>query len=192
MVNIAILCEGVSDREFFEMLIQYLVDSESIIKFDKRKINFYIFGGKSKFFELNNTRYKDLKLEIDNGQIEKVLFVVDADNEKNDAVYGGLENTQSTLNNAIKQLGIEAISHTYIMCHPETKSGYLESLILASLPEEKRLCIEGFVKCSGMNPKLTHKRIINHLYTIVYSDPPYNFDHPHFALLKDELINLFK
>ena len=119
------------------------------------------------------------------GQINKISFIVDADDEKDDAKY-------KELKRIINDLGFQDIARSYIVCDPVTRTGYLESLILASLPEDKRNCIESFVSCSGMNPKLTHKRIINDLFGIAYSEPPYNFDHSYFDNLKTELTHLFK
>jgi hypothetical protein len=185
MVNIAIVCEGKNDKEFLETLISH-------IGFDKSKANFYIFGGKSKFFELANTKYKDLKLEIDSGQIEKVLFVLDADDATTDIVYGGFENTQKELNVVINQLGIENISHAYVMCDPTTKIGYLESFILSTIPEGQRNCIKNFLECSQFKSKENHKAILNQIYNIAYPKAPYNFEHHHFEPLKTQLTHLFK
>ena len=185
MVNVAILCEGRNDKEFIGTLISHL-------GFGNNNANFYIFGGKSKFFELDNTKYKDLKLDIDSGQIEKVLLVVDADDMKNDIVYGGFENTQSALNAIIKQLGLEAVSRPYIMCDPATKTGYLESFILSTIPVAQRNCIEGFLECSQFKSKENHKAILNQIYKLAYPNAPYDFEHHHFESLKIELTNLFK
>jgi len=185
MVNVAILCEGINDRKFIETLI-------SDLGFSKNNANFYIFGGKSKFFELDNTKYRDLKLEIESGQIEKVFFILDADDVKNDIVYGGFENTQIALNKIIIELGLEAVSRTYIVCDPITKTGYLESFILSTIPETQKNCIEDFLKCSQFKSKENHKAILNRIYNIAYPKAPYNFEHHHFELLKIELTNLFK
>ena len=119
------------------------------------------------------------------GQINKISFIVDADDEKDDAKY-------KELKRIINDLGFQDIARFYIVCDPVTKTGYLESLILASLPEEKRKCIARFVECSEINPKQIHKTIINNLYTMAYPEPPYNFDHPYFDKLKTELTHLFK
>lgn len=185
MVNVAILCEGKSDKNFFASLINHL-------GLDKNLVSFYIFGGKSKFFELANTNYQDLKLEIDSGQIEKVLFVVDADNATTDSVYGGFENTQKQLDVVIKQLKIENISHTYVMCDPTTKIGYLESFILTTIPEAQRSCINNFLACSQFQSKENHKAILNQIYNLAYPEAPYNFEHQYFESLKMRITDLFK
>ncbi len=155
-------------------------------------INFYAFGSKSEFFNISSKKYSQLKQETDSDEINKILFIVDADHEKDDAKYKGYENTENELKKIIDELGFQDIARFYIVCDPDTKTGYLESLILASLPTEKRNCIERFVECSQINPKQIHKTIINHLYTIAYPDPPYNFDHSYFDELKAELTKLYR
>ena len=185
MVSVAIVCEGKDDKTFFDTLISHL-------GFDEKNANFYILGGKSNFFDANNKRFKDLKLEIDGEQIEKVLFVVDADDVKTDAVYGGFENTQTALNNIIKKLGLEKVANTYVMCDPKTKTGYLESFILSTIPPAQRNCIESFLACSQFKSKENHKTILNQIYKLAYPNAPYDFQHPHFEPLKTELTHLFK
>lgn len=184
MVNVAILCEGRNDKKFFESLINHL-------DVGKNQTNFYVLGGKSKFFDINNSQYKDLKLEIDSGQIDKVLFVIDADNITNDAIYGGYEKTEIALNKIIEQLDIKKVSLSYIMCDPATKIGYLESFILSTIPNTQRNCIECFLECSQFPSKENHKAILNQIYNIAYPHSPYDFKHTHFDLLKTALANLY-
>ncbi|TRW90731.1 DUF3226 domain-containing protein [Candidatus Methylobacter oryzae] len=189
MVRAAILHEGSrNDKTADKKLIISLFKELGL---PENSVDFYAFGYKSEFFNINNANYKELKSSVEAEEINKILFVVDADDEKDDAKYKGFENTENQLKQIVEKLGFQDISRVYIVCDPNTKIGYLESLILASLPEQKRKCIECFVKCSKMNSKNIHKRIINHLYTIAYPDPPYNFGHPHFDDLKAELKNLF-
>jgi len=189
MVSVAIVCEGKDDKTFFEALISHLVSN---FVFDEKPATIYILGGKSNFFDVDNKRFKDLKLEIDSEQIEKVLFVVDADDVKADAVYGGFENTQTALNKIIKQLELEEVARTYIMCDPTKKTGYLESFILSTIPTAQRNCIEGFLACSQFKSKENHKTILNQIYKLAYPNAPYDFQHPHFERLKTELNHLFK
>ncbi|MGZ4957340.1 MAG: DUF3226 domain-containing protein [Bacteroidia bacterium] len=189
MVKAAILHEGsrndkTADKKLIKSLIQNLgLPDNSIV--------FYAFGSKSEFFKTAHPNYLELKSFVEAEEINKILFVVDADHEKDDAKYKGFENTENQLKKIIDELGFQDIARFYIVCDPDTKTGYLESLILASLPKEKRNCIERFVECSQINPKQIHKTIINNLYTIAYPEPPYNFDHHHFDELKAELTKLF-
>jgi hypothetical protein len=183
MVKVAIVCEGIDDKKFFLKLLEHLQLAE-------KDVSFYPLGVKSNFFVLNNSDYADLKLEIDNGQIGKVLFVVDADYDgKNN---GGFENTRNQLNVIIDQLGIKEISSIYVMCDPETKTGYLKSFLLSTIPKDKKHCIDCFLECYGFNPKDGDKSTYERIYkAIAHPLSPYRFEHPHFETLKTELKNLF-
>ncbi len=190
MVKVAILHEGSrNDKTADKKLIRSLIEKLGL---PESSIVYYAFGSKSEFFKITNPNYMELTEYVEAGIIDKILFIVDADHEKDDAKYKGHENTENELKKIIDELGFQDIASFYIVCDPDTKTGYLESLILASLPPEKRNCIERFVECSQINPKHIHKTIINHLYTIAYPDPPYNFDHPYFDELKTELTKLFR
>lgn len=188
-MNVAIVCEGKSDKEFFEKLIKHLDEENKIQNLKKTTLNFYIFGGKSKVFDTNHKKYEELKLEAE--RTKRILFVVDADNEANDLVNNGFENTQQGLNDTIAKLGFYEISDTYIMCDPETKVGYLESLILSTIPEQQKTCIERFLECSQFKSKENHKVILNQIYNMAYPNAPYDFKHPHFDELKTQLTQLF-
>jgi hypothetical protein len=184
MVKKAIVCEGKNDRVFFEKLIKHL-------GFSEKDINFYPLDGKSEFFKSANKKYQDLKLEVMSEQIGRVLFVVDADDERSDKKYGGFENTQRALNTLIAELGFSEISQTFIMCDPLTKTGYLESLILSSISEKQRNCIACFLECSEFKSKESHKEILNRIYNLAYPNAPFNFEHKNFTELKQILNNLF-
>ncbi len=189
MVKAAILHEGsCNDKTADKKLIKSLIQKLGL---PGNSIDYYAFGSKNEFFKTANLNYIELKGDVETDEIDKILFIVDADHEKDDVKYKGYENTKNELKKIIDELGFQDIARFYIVCDPDTKTGYLESLILASLPPEKRNCIERFVECSEINPKQIHKTIINHLYTIAYPDPPYNFDHPYFDELKAELTKLF-
>lgn len=184
MVKVAIVCEGKNDRDFLQELISH-------IGIALKQANFYIFRGKSELLNPAHERYGDLKLEVEAGQIEKILFVVDADNEQGDAVNGGYDNTQTALNSLIQQLDITDISKTHIVCDPATKSGYLESFILSTIPEAEKNCIKRFLECSHFHSKENHKAILNQIYKTAYPNSPYNFAHPHFDPLITALTQLF-
>lgn len=189
MVKVAILHEGSrNDKTADKKLIKSLIEKLAL---PNSSIDYYAFGSKNEFFKTTNPNYIELKEFVKAERIDKILFIVDADHEKDDAIYKGYQNTENELKKVIDELGFQDIARFYIVCDPDTKTGYLESLILASLPEQKRNCIERFVECSQINPKQMHKTIVNHLYAIAYPDPPYNFDHPYFDGLKAELTKLF-
>lgn len=185
MVRVAILHEGnnqdTSDKKFIKALLANL-------ELDANFIQFEGFGSKSNFFK--KEKYSLLEQQVETDQINKILFIVDADHkEEDDAIYKGYQNTEIQLNKIINELAFQNIARFYIVCSPDSRAGYLESLILASLPEKERKCIECFVECSEMNNK-DHKKILK-LYKRAYSNPPDNLNHPCFNDLKAELTNLF-
>jgi len=188
MVKVAILHEGntnkTNDNELLKLLIKDL-------QLDETKVEFFGFGSKSNFFKIDNPKYKRLKLQIEEEEINKVLFVVDADYVENDKEYGGYDKTAESLYHIINDLSLLFQTETYITCDPNTKNGYLESLILSSIPEEQKNCIETFLNCSDFKSKENHKAILNQIYKSAYPNAPYNFEHKNFDELKQKLQNLF-
>jgi len=186
MVKVAIVCEGKNDRDFLQALISHL--GLAVVN----QINFYIFRGKSELLNPDHDRYlDDLKLEIEAGQISKILFVVDADNDESDAIKGGYENTQTALDALMAKLDVITISQSHIFCDPKTKLGYLESFVLSTISEAEKNCIERFLECSQFHSKESHKAILNQIYKTAYPNAPYNFSHPNFERLKAVLTQLF-
>ena len=189
MVKVAILHEGNSkktnDNELLKLLLKEL-------NLDFNRVEFFGVGAKSNFFKSDNMSYKFLNKEINNRNISKVLFVVDADYEENDITYGGYENTEKKLNTIRKSLSIEGISDIYITCDPSDRCGYLESLILSSIPEKQKECIETFLECSEFKSKENHKSILNQIYKTAYPNAPFDFSHKNFDQLKTKLKNLFE
>ncbi len=188
MVKFAILHEGKSiDRSFFELLLEKL-------DLDKKKIRFLGIGAKSNFFKPNNRAYQDLRILIDDEIINKVLFIIDSDYLANDDRYGGYKNTLREIESIQNELNIKNISDTFIAYNKnsEGKEGYLESLILSSLPQEQEECIEDFLNCSNFRAKTHDKSIFNILYKNGYPNAPYNFEHQNFDELKTKLIKLFE
>ncbi len=176
----AIVCEGKTDRAFLENLLIHC-------QIAKEQIDFYVMGDKSSFFKPECKKYQELLPKVQADQVEKILFVIDADCSENDQKYGGLENTRRELDLIIQQHNIVPNSEIFISCDPETKTGYLESLILATIPAEQRTCIENFLKCSRFSSKENHKAIVNQIYNIAYPSEPYDFEHQYFCELKDKL-----
>ncbi|MDD4929134.1 MAG: hypothetical protein PHP85_07655 [Gallionella sp.] len=181
-MKVAIICEGKGDRGFLEEFIKHLKI--------ETKPNFYTLSGKSNLLDPTHTKYQELKIVVA-AEPHKLLFVVDADDVKNDTRHGGFENTQQTLNQVIAELELGEVSNTYIMCDPMTKIGYLESLILSTIPEHQKNCIQSFLECSEFKSKENHKTILNSIYKTAYPNTPYDFAHPHFDELKNKLSSLF-
>jgi hypothetical protein len=184
--QVAILHEGKNDKELLELFIKKL-------GLDIDRVVFFTMRGKSDFFKSENINYKDIQNNyINNNYINKLLFVADADYEDKDPKYGGYQNTKNELKNIIDKLGFTKYSDIYIVCDPETKQGYLESLILSTIPEEHKNCIEHFLSCSEFKSKDNHKSILNQIYKIAYPNKPYDFSHENFDILKQKLIKLFE
>lgn len=187
MKPIFILHEGNDKKTADNELIRLLMTDLGL---DLNLVDFRGMGSKSNFFKPE--KYGLLKQAVETNQVKKMLFIVDADDEKNDAKYGGFRNTENELNQMIAQMGFEAISEISIVCDPATKTGYLESLVLSTIPIQHRNCIESFLDCSQFKSKENHKAILNQIYKMAYPDAPYDFSHANFDDLKAKLMGLFK
>lgn len=189
MVKVAILHEGnaqkTNDNELLKLLLKKL-------NLDETRVEFFGFGAKSNFYKVDNVKYGRLRLQIEEESISKVLFVLDADYEENDNKYGGAEKTKAELEKIISALNLSELSDIYVTCDPNTKDGYLESLILSSIPQTQKECIETFLGCSEFTSKENHKSILNQIYKIAYPNAPYDFTHKNFDELKQKLQNIFK
>ncbi len=189
MSYVAILHEGNVKKTNDNALLKLLINELGL---NIGKVKFFGMGSKSSFFELENKNYKELKIYIDSEKVNKILFVVDADSEHNDKKYGGYKNTENALKDIIDKLGFKEYSDIYIVCDPETKDGYLESLILSSIPLQHKNCLSEFLTCSEFKSKDNHKSIFNQIYKIGYPNKPYDFSHKNFDELKRKLRNLFE
>ncbi len=187
MVKVVIFHEGnakqTNDNKLLKLLLEHL-------GFDLSHIRFVGMGSKSNFFKKNNDNYKELLLSRKNETIGKALFVLDADDESNDAEYGGVINTQKGLEKTLKELGLESDSDIYVTCDPDTQCGYLESLILSTISDEHKECIDTFLDCSDFKSKENHKAILNQIYKIAYPKAPFDFSHRNFDELKTKLSSL--
>jgi len=190
MVKVVIIHEGnakkTNDNALLKLLLKELGLSEE-------KVKFIGMGAKSNFFKKDNDNYKELLLDvIELQRVSKVLFVVDADYTENDSVYGGHRNTKRELEKVIIDLDLESYSDIYITCDPDELCGYLESLILSTIPQDQKECIETFLECSDFRSKENHKAILNQIYKTAYPKAPFDFSHTNFDELKQKLQTLFK
>jgi hypothetical protein len=177
---VAILFEGKSDKEFFDSLLtEYNLPKDQVI--------FKNFEGKDKFFDLSNKHYNDIEADINAGKIEKVLLVVDADNENDPNPNRGYASSEKKLQETIKSLGFQAPVEYHIMCD-EKQEGNLESFLLSVLDEEQKKCVDSFKKCYKY--ELTDKWAYNTFYK--QKRHPFDYNHRHFDLLKVKLTNLFQ
>ncbi len=187
IAKVAILHEGTLDKKIIGKLIEHL-------KLNEKLVAFYPMGVKSNFFKKDSLAYIALSQSIENDEISKVFFILDADNcNKN---QGGLTKTQEKLQAMIKSLGWEEISSFYITHDPTTeyKEGFIESLLLSTIPEDKMKCIYQFLKCSGFKAKDGDKSTYERIYkSLAHPLSPHEYcKHPHFDELKTKLEALFK
>lgn len=183
-MKVAILHEGSADK----ILLRDLLKVQGL---DEDRVSFYCMGSKSNFFKPDHSDYSELIPSIDADQINKVLFTVDADFQKNDQSYGGYENSIAGLRKVASDFGIEGISQFYAFCDPDTQEGTVEALLLSTLREDMRACIDHFLDCSNFKNHENSKALFNLVYKTAYPKAPYNLDHPHFDDLKQKLTNLF-
>jgi len=186
---IAILHEGNAQKTADNKLIKLLIKD---LKLDEKKVRFFGLGTKSNFFKKDSNAYRELITDMKEEIISKVLFIVDADYEENDEIYGGFDNTLKKMIEIRKVLNIYELSDLYITCDFDTKSGYLESLILSSIPIKQKECIETFLECSEFKSKENDKAILNQIYNNAYPNAPYDFSSDKFDILKQKLQKLFK
>jgi hypothetical protein len=189
MVKVAILHEGNEKKTHDNELLKLLITK---LNLDLNRVTFIGMGNKSNFFKKEFIKYKRLQQHIQREAIEKVLFVIDADYEQNDLRYGGYNNTKKEIQKIIKELKLENYSDIYITCDPLEQCGYLESLILSSIPIKQKECIENFLECSEFKSKENHKAILNQIYKIAYPNAPFDFSHSNFDELKTKLKKLFE
>jgi hypothetical protein len=139
-------------------------------------------GSKTHLLDKNHTKYqKTLINHIEVGKVSKLLFILDADEN--------FKVTETAIKNRQEDLNIIIIADNLKMCNCETKKGYLESLILETLPDEHKKCIDSFLECSGSTKD--DKHIVKSMYEQYYPDKGYNFEHESFNLLHDKLMQLF-
>jgi len=183
-----ILHEGHADKSADNKLLKRLLEDLGL---NINKVIFLGMGNKSNFFKLDYKNYNELKLRFLQEQVDRILFIIDADYEESNHRYGGYDKTKKELEEFIKKLDFYACVDIYVMCDPNTKVGYLESLILSTLDDKEKQCVNDFLACSHFKSKQNDKAVLNQIYNIAYPQAPYNFKHKHFDLLKQKLRALF-
>ncbi|MBT6491321.1 MAG: hypothetical protein HOK97_16235, partial [Deltaproteobacteria bacterium] len=51
------------------------------------------------------------------------------------------------------KLGFNNLADYHIVCEPNKQDGYLESLILSTIPHKEKECIKSFIDCSRFKDK---------------------------------------
>jgi len=180
---VKIICEGNSDKNKLKEILSFL----NIIYTDD---NFIVMGNKSNIFKYESDEYKTLIQLVKFKKVEKVLFVVDADYEKDNAKYGGYKKTENELKSLITALKIEHVSDFYITCNPISNDGYLESLLLSTVDDTLKNCYDDFLDCIKFKEKNHHKYIMEQLHKLTKPNKPYDLKHRNFEKLIDKLDSL--
>lgn len=188
MVKLAICHEGHTNKSLDSEIIKLLLKD---LNLDVNRVEFYGFGSKSNFFKKDYKVYKNLQMAIGEQEIEKILFVLDADNEENDNIFGGHVKTGRGMRSVLSDLKLSSISDFYISRNPITHTGNIESLLLSTIQEEQKECIDDFLQCSEFKAKGNDKALLRQIYKLAYPHTPYNFKHENFDELKEKLQNLF-
>lgn len=177
---VAILFEGKSDANIINKIcIAYGLPIT--------EIKYYNFEGKDNIFNIGHKYYNELEKDVKSLQrIDKILIVVDADNESDSAPYRGFEASENKLKETIKDLDLSVSIDYYIMCNTK-KEGNLESFLLSVLDDGQLDCIESFRECYKY--ELSDKWAYNTFYK--QKNHPFDFNHDNFILLKEKLEKLF-
>jgi hypothetical protein len=176
---VIIAYEGKSDRDFFDSILSfYGLAEDNVIYFD--------FEGKDNLLNISHSYYAEIEKQYVD-KIDKMLIVVDADNEKDSNPNRGYEASQVALMQLIKDLDFNIPIKYHIMCDSK-KEGNLESFLLSVLDDKQKECIANFKECYQY--ELTDKWVYNTFYK--HKKYPFDYEHPNFEELKKKLIELFE
>ena len=164
---------------------------EKYFEFEVTDDNFIVTGNKSYLLDDKYAGYRNLLNQIKLGIVIKLLFIVDADYEENNAQLGGFDNTKNKIVELINSLNVAEISNYFIGCDPKTKKGYFESLLLSTVDDELKKCYEEFLNCLKLTAKDNQKTIMEKLHRLTQPKKPYDFSHSNFKELKQKLEKLF-
>jgi hypothetical protein len=139
----------------------------------QREVVFYKMKGKGELLKIEN--YSAIIQKVD-----KLFFILDADDE-----YVA---TKTKIETLIKK--IEKKCDYFISCNPDSKRGFLESLLLNCVDKNLKECYNSFLECIGKNSlqKYQDKAILTKLFEI--KNPPYDVNCNYFNQLKDRFYNL--
>jgi hypothetical protein len=184
MVNTAlILCEGGDDVGFLKKFCK------EYLKLNMNKLIIQKIGknndknGKNAFWD--ESTYQVIKQEVNYGEYSKVLFMVDADYPENDAKYGGLANTKKALTQIISTLEFTQKAKYFIACDPTNETGNLEHLILSTIDDTKKECINELLNCVLEMEVHSDKKIVLSSYEAIFKESPYNYTHKNFNELEE-------
>ena len=174
---VIIAYEGKSDREFFDTLLDEC-------NLDKNRVTYYEFEGKDNIFNIGHSYYDEIEKHLN--KIQKILLVVDADNDKDPNPNRGYGASEKKLKEIIENLDFDLPIKYYIMCD-SNREGNLESFLLSVLDDKQKECIAKFRSCYKY--ELSDKWAYNTFYK--QKKYPFDFSHQNFTPLKQKLKWLF-
>lgn len=183
---VVILHEGKDDKKYIKRIFNHL----EIENFTDD--TFYEMNNKSNFYKETYVTYRTLKQKIENGKISKIVFILDADNARDNKVYGGKENTINKLIETIDKLDFKFEYEIFVVCDSESNEGYFETLLLSSVEKELKDCYQKFMDCTGFKGKEQTKTIMTKLHEITSPESPYSFDNKNFTEIKNLIKRNFK
>ena len=175
---VIIAFEGKSDIEFFDSVLDNY-------QLPKNQVQYFNFEGKDNIFNIAHPYYDEIEKYI--SKIQKILLIVDADNDRDPNPNRGYNASEKKLKEIIEDLDFDVSMDYYIMCD-EKKEGNLESFLLSILEENQKECIYAFRECYKY--ELSDKWAYNTFYK--QKKEPFDFNHPNFEPLKQKLKTLFK
>jgi len=175
---VVIAFEGKSDAEFLDSLFEEY-------NLPRNEVIYYEFKGKDNIFNTSHNFYDEIEEDIQ--KIDKMLIIVDADNENDPNPNRGYKASEQKPKEIIDTLDFDIPIDYQIMCG-KNKEGHLESFLLSVLDDEQQECINKFKECYKY--ELTDKWAYNTFYK--QKKYPFNYGHPYFKDLKQKLTNLFK
>lgn len=179
---VRIVCEGVDDENFIKQFLRHLKIKE---KSDNLNLYFQNTKGKSKL--LTAKTYSDNLLHQEVGRnVNKVLFIFDADFEKDNKKTGGLKNSKDAIESLIQELKWNIPADYYIF------DNCLDDFIINTLDKKQQKCFTEFDECFEIEDKNKNKKISTCIYKKMYPQSPYDFSHPSFDVLKQKLTDLFQ
>ena len=136
---VIIAYEGKSDGEFFDTLLdEYTLDTN--------QVTYYDFEGKDNLFNTSHAHYDEIEKKYLN-IVTHILFVVDADNDKDPNPNRGYDASEQALKALITDLNFEDTSIDYFIMCDENNEGNLESFLLSVLDDKQKECIKNFREC---------------------------------------------
>jgi len=184
-----IICEGQSDKDF---ILKFIIHLKKEKKINEEEIGdnpedlFLIAKNKSSILTYESDFYKKTKQFLK--KVNKLLFILDCDFEKDDNKCGGCDKTINCLKILFKKLeedGID-IEKDYFLF-----DNNLEKFILNSLDYNNSKCFEKFRECLSLKEVSKHQKVLVCVYKGLYPKKPYDFSNKVFRELEQKLIDFF-